>query len=99
MGLFDRIKQERNEQYGWSINKKKGKIELNDKYVTLTTQVPKKEIIVFYKDVTNVMRMHNFITITTKTDEFKLAPMQLRGAEDAAKEVYVELLEKVSDAE
>ena len=97
MSLRDKFKQAKNDRQeaNWSINKKRGLITIEDNYLKLK-RLPSTEDIIFYKDITKLEKKLNFVEIKTNTGEFKIAPMKLRGAEEAANTLYIELLEKVN---
>ena len=99
MSFMDRIKQAKSdrEEAVWSINKKRGLIHLESNYMQLK-RIPSGEDIVFYKDITKIEKKRNFIEIKTNTSEFKIAPIKLRGAEEAANELYIQVLEKVNES-
>lgn len=97
MGLMDKFKQAKSDREDavWSINKKRGNVILEDNYLKVKI-FPSKEEIVFYKDINKIERKHNFIEIKTNTAEFKVAPIKLRGAEDMAADLYIQILEKMN---
>ena len=94
MGLMDKIKKTKSDREDavWSINKKRGNVILEDSFMKMQI-FPNKEEVVFYKDINKIERKHNFVEIKTNTAEFKVAPIKLRGAEDMAVDLYVQILE------
>ena len=99
MSLRDKFKQAKNDRQeaNWSINKKRGLITIEDNYLKLK-RLPSTEDIIFYKDITKLEKKRNFVEIKTNTGEFKIAPIKLRGAEEAANELYIQVLEKVNES-
>ena len=97
MGLKDRFKKarEQREQSTWSINGHRGNIILEDKYVLITI-IPNKEHIVFYRDIKRVERRNNFVMVSSVVEDFRIAPLGVRGAEDKAKDLQLSLLDKMS---
>ena len=98
MGLMDKIKKAKSDREDavWSINKKRGSIILEDSFLKMAI-LPSKEEIIFYKDINKIERKHNFVEIKTNTAEFKVAPIKLRGAEDMAADLYVQILELMNE--
>ena len=95
MGLFNRNKKEKVQS--WVINNKKGTVKLTDKYLKLNIIMPKKEQIIFYNDITSLEQKYNFIMIKTNSNSYKIAPSGFRKAESIATELYIQILEKVSE--
>lgn len=91
MGLFNRNKKKKK----WFVNKKPGDIELNDKYIKLTTTHPTTEHIVFYKDIHDLKKGKNFLKITSKTNEYTITPTELMNREETINEIYIPILEKM----
>lgn len=94
MGLFSRNKEK---VQSWVINNKKGTVDLNEKYIQLNIIMPKKEQIIFYSDITSLEQKYNFIMIKTNSNSYKLAPHGFRKAESIANELYIQILEKISE--
>ena len=99
MGLFDKLKiKSKDEGKAWMVNKKRGTIEITENYIRLMTTFPKGENIVFFKDVTTLEKKYAGITIKTNSEEHHINPIGFGDAkQDLADEVYVQLLEKVSE--
>lgn len=93
MGLFNRKKKE--EKTKWFINKTPGNVELEEKFIRLTINLPKTENIVFYKDIHDIQKGKKFIKITNKTDEYTMSIIS--GGETIIDETYTRLLEKISE--
>ena len=92
MGLFNRNKKKETK---WFVNKTPGNIQLHDKYIQITINLPKTENIVFYKDIQDIKKGKKFIKITSRTDEYTFAI--LSDGEVILNETYIQILEKVSE--
>lgn len=95
MGLFDKLKQ--NKEVQWFINKKIGSYQIEDKYIRLTTKVPKKECTVFYKDILNIRKGNNTTVLETINKEYHITAVNGENPKEAAEKLYITLLEKISE--
>lgn len=94
MGLFNRNKKDN--EIKWFVNKKPGNVELMDKFIKISINLPKTENIVFYKDIHDIKKGKKFVKITSKTDEYSLGIVS--GGEEIIEETYLKILEKVSES-
>ena len=99
MGLFDKLKIKDKEQgKAWTINKQRGYLELTDNYIQFQIKFPKKEHIVFYKDITNIERIKYLIIIKTNSEEYRFAPVGFGDIKQImSDETYTKLLDKISE--
>jgi len=91
MGLFNR-----NTKDEWSINRRKGTIELTPTYIRIK-KITREEQIIFYKDITLIEKKYTTIKLKTKSDEIKIIPGKLRKAESKAEDLYLQILEKINE--
>ena len=100
MGLFDKLKiKDKEEGKAWLINKQRGYITLSENYIQFQIKFPKKEHIVFYKDITNIERLNNMlIVIKTNSEEYRFAPVGFSDIKQVmSDETYATLLNKVAE--
>jgi len=95
MGLFDKLKPNKEPQ--WFINKKVGNYQLEDKYIKLSLKLPKKECIIFYKDILNIRKGNNTTVLETINKEYHITAINGENPKEAAEKLYLELLEKISE--
>lgn len=95
MGLFDKLKPSKEPQ--WFINKKVGSYQIEEKYIRLTTKIPKKECTVFYKDIINIRRGNKTTVLETINKEYHITAVNGENPKEAATKLYDELLEKISE--
>ena len=93
MGLFNRNKEKK---VKWFVNKTPGNVELQDKFIRITINLPRTETIVFYKDIHDIKKGKRFVKITTKTDEYLFSIVS--GGKDIIEDTYLKILEKVSES-
>lgn len=94
MGLFSRNKKTKEPK--WFINKKVGNFQLEDNYIRLTLALVNTESIIFYKDIQDIKKGKKFIKIKNKTEEYTISSPS-SGCEPVIEEVYLQILNKVSD--
>ena len=99
MGLFDKLKIKDKEQgKAWIINNQRGYLELKDNYIQFQIKFPKKEHIVFYKDITNIERINTLIVIKTNSEEYRFGPVGFGDIKQImADETYTKLLDKIRE--
>ena len=95
MGLFDKLKPKKEVQ--WFINKKIGSYQVEDKYIRLTTKIPKRECTVFYKDIINIRKGNNTTVLETINKEYHITAVNGENPKEAAASLHQELLEKISE--
>ena len=99
MGILSKLKvKDKEEGKAWLINKQRGYLELTDNYIKFQIKFPKKEHIVFYKDITNIERLNNMlIVIKTNSEEYRFAPVGFSEIKQTmSDETYAQLLDKIS---
>ena len=94
MGLFSRNKKEK--EVKWFINKKVGNFQLEENYIKLTLALVNTESIIFYKDIQDIKKGKKFIKISNKTEEYTISSPS-SGCEPAIEDMYIKILEKVSE--
>lgn len=92
MGLFSRNKKPK--EIKWFINKKRGNVELEDKYIKLTIKLINVEHLMFYKDIVDIKKGKKCIKISSKTESYVIS---LVNNTEVIDEVYLQLLEKVNE--
>ena len=95
MGLFDKLKP--NKEVQWFINKKVGSYQIEDKYITLRTKIPKRECTVFYKDILNIRKGKNTTVLETINKEYHISAVNGENPKEAAANLHKTLLEKISE--
>lgn len=95
MGLFDKLKP--NKEAQWFINKKVGSYQIEDKYIILTTKIPKRECTVFYKDIINIRKGNNTTVLETINKEYHITAVNGENPGEAATNLHQELLEKINE--
>ena len=95
MGLFDKLKPKKEAQ--WFINKMKGGYELTDKFLRLNTNFPKKECVVFYKDITDIRYNNRAVVFFVKEKKYIIAAVGGVDPQGEAESLYTALLEKISE--
>jgi hypothetical protein len=89
MGILNRNKESNESK--WSINKKPGNIELNDKHITITIKLINIEHIIFYKDIIGLKKGKKCIRISSRIDSYTIS-----SNPDIVDKTYNEIFEKVS---
>ena len=96
MGLFDTIKKSKevNKKAEWRIGGIPTVVELNDDHIRLYNSAV--ENIVFYKDILDVEVVTRIVNIRTNVKTFSLQNRKVRGGGDNARELYSQIMEKMS---
>lgn len=92
MGLFSRNKKEKEPK--WFINKKRGNVQLEDKYIKLTIKLINTEHIMFYKDITDIKKGKKCVKISSKSESYVIS---LIDNIELIDETYLQILDKVSE--
>ena len=92
MGLFSRNKKPKETK--WFINKKRGNFQLEDKYIKLKINLINTEHIMFYKDIIDIKKGKKCIKISSRSESYVIS---LVNNKEEIDEVYIQLLEKVSE--
>ena len=100
MGLFDKLKiKDKGEGKEWLINKQRGVIELQDSFIKMNVKFPKKEQIIFYKDITHIERKNNkLIVLINNAEECHIVPVGFGEiSQKLSDDTYINLLEKIGE--
>ena len=96
MGLFDTIKKSKevNKKAEWRIGGIPTVVELHDDHIRLYNSAV--ENVIFYKDIMNVEVAAMVVNIKTNVKTFSLQSRSVRGGSDKARELYSQIMEKMS---